>query len=106
MKATRKIKATNNRFKEKGIGKLKAGQLGKHGYHAIKTMKAPRRHVALRSAIAEYGAKMILRKLNAIRVYQKNSNPRVSKLFYNDMRWVRKTYDREFKGSWKSSALY
>lgn len=94
------------RGKKKGIGKLKSGELGKHGYYSIKQMSVLKRRMALRSAINEYGAKMILKKLNAIRVYQKNTSPQISKLFYQDMRWVRKTYDDEFKGEWKSSSLY
>lgn len=91
---------------KKGIGKLKSGELGKHGYYSIKTLNKKKRHTALNSAISEYGASMILKKLNALRVYQKNTSPKISSLFYQDMRWIRKKYDNQFKGSWKTSALY
>jgi hypothetical protein len=94
------------RGSKKGIGKLKSGELGKHGYHSIKNMGQSSRHIALKRAINDYGVKKILKKLNAIRVYQKNTSPKISKLFYEDMRWIRKKYDDEFKGQWKSSALF
>ena len=99
---------TSLRYKgrNKGIGKLKSGELGKHGYFNVKNTKMSKRRKALSSAIDEYGAQMLLKKLNALRVYQKNTSPVVSSIFYKDMRWLRKKYNHQFKSHWKSSSLY
>jgi hypothetical protein len=93
-------------LRNKGIGKLKSGELGKHGYFNVKNIKMSKRRKALSSAIDDYGAQMLLKKLNALRVYQKNTNPKISSIFYQDMRWLRKKYNHQFKSHWKSSSLY
>ena len=90
----------------KGIGKLKKGELGKHGYHKVKTLGVRKRRKALDSAIKEYSPHKILRKLGALRTYQKNTSPENSRIFQDNMIWLRKKYDKDFKGSWESSALY
>ena len=105
-KKTKKFMPYKEYFQKRGIGKLKSGELGKHGYHKVKEMSVKNRRVALTSAVNEYGASMILKKLNALRVYQRNKGPESARLFYDDMRWVRKTFDDQFKSSWKDSALY
>jgi len=48
----------------------------------------------------------LVRKLGAIRTYLKNTSPRVSNIFYEDQKWVRKTYADKFKGDYKKSALF
>ena len=88
----------------KGIGPLKKGVLGKHGY-ATK-LSASERRTALDSAVGEYGAHRVLRRLNAIKTLSKRTNPKVSKKYFQDMKWVRKTFDGQFKSSWKESALF
>lgn len=105
-KKTKKFMPYKEYFQKRGIGKLKSGELGKHGYHKVKDMSVKNRRQALTSAVNEYGASMIIKKLNALRVYQRNKGPESARLFYDDMRWVRKTFDDQFKGSWKDSALY
>ena len=99
---------TSNRYKgpNKGIGPLKKGELSKHGYTSIKNMGVRKRHKALDSAVKEYGSPMILKKLGAIKTYQKNKSPQVSELLYSNMKWLRKKYDGEFKSSWKDSSLF
>ena len=99
---------TSNRFKgpNKGIGPLKKGELSKHGYTGIKDMGVRKRHQALNSAVKEYGSPMILKKLGAIKTYQKNKSPRVSELLYSNMKWLRKKYDSDFKSSWKNSSMF
>ena len=52
------------------------------------------------------GAPRVVRKLGAIRTYLKNTSPSVSKKFYEDQKWVRKTFDSEFKGDYKNSKLF
>ena len=99
---------TSDRFKgpNKGIGPLKKGELSKHGYTGIKDMGVRKRHKALDSAVKEYGSPKILKKLGAIKTYQKNKSPGVSELLYSNMRWLRKKYDGEFKSSWKNSSMF
>ena len=99
---------TSNRFKgpNKGIGPLKKGELSKHGYTGIKDMGVRKRHQALNSAVKEYGSPMILKKLGAIKTYQKNKSPFVSSLLHDNMKYMRKKYDNQFKSSWKTSNLF
>ena len=99
---------TSNKYlgKNKGIGKLNKGELSKHGYSNIKSLTKTKRHKYLNSAIKEYGSSKILKKLGAIKTYQKNKNPEVSRVLYDNMKWVRKKYDKDFKSSWKDSNLY
>ena len=60
----------------------------------------------LGEAIKEYGAPKLVRKLGALRTYLKNTAPRASTIFYEDQRWVRNQYSKEFKGPLKKSKLY
>ena len=92
--------------KNKGIGKLKSGELGKHGYSKIKTLSLSNRHNALTKAVDDYGAHMVFRKLGALRTYQKHKNPLVSKLCHNNQKWIRKSFNNHFKGSWKNSKVF
>tara|TARA_A100000164_G_C21845951_1_gene742495 strand:- start:295 stop:804 length:510 start_codon:yes stop_codon:yes gene_type:complete len=90
----------------KGIGPLKKGELGRFGYHHLEKITKRERQNSLKMAVKELGAPTIVRKLGAIRTYLKNTSPKVSKIFYEDQRWVRKTFDDDFKGDYKTSALF
>ena len=90
----------------KGIGALKKGELGKFGYHHLDKLSKTERKSSLRLAIKDMGAPRVVRKLGAIRTYLKNTSPSISKKFYEDQKWVRKTFDSEFKGDYKNSALF
>ena len=85
---------------------LKKGELGKHGYKDIKTLKVRKRRKSLNNAITEYGAPKILKKVGLLKTFQKNKSPEVSKLLMDNMKWMRKKYDTQFKSSWKDSLLY
>ncbi len=85
---------------------LKKGELGKHGYKDIKTLKVRKRRKSLNNAITEYGAPKILKKVGLLKTFQKNKSPEVSKLLMDNMKWMRKKYDAQFKSSWKNSLLY
>lgn len=74
----------------KGIGTLKKGLLSKHGYSSVKNVSE--RHKALAKAVDEYGPLSVLRKLNAIAVYTRRTNPAVSVIFKADMAWVRSAF--------------
>ena len=88
----------------KGIGPLKKGELSKHGYRCKRYGWKKTPHFD--SAVKEYGSPMILKKLGAIKTYQKNKSPQVSQLLYSNMKWLRKKYDSDFKSSWKNSSLF
>ena len=92
--------------KPAGIGPLKKGELGKYGYHHLDKISKTERKQSLRLAVGEMGAPRVVRKLGAIRTYLKNTSPQVSAKFYEDQKWVRKTFDDEFKGDYKQSALF
>ena len=51
-------------------------------------------------------ASKILKKLGVIRTYHKNKNPKYSKIYSDNMKWTRKKYNNQFKGSWEKSALF
>jgi len=50
------------------------------------------RHKALDSAVKEFGSLSTWRKLNAVAVYTKRTAPGVSKLFKEDMDYIRAKY--------------
>jgi hypothetical protein len=85
---------------------LKKGELGKHGYKDIKSLKVRKRRKSLNNAITEYGAPKILKKVGLLKTFQKNKSPEVSKLLMDNMKWMRKKYDTQFKSSWKNSLSY
>ena len=74
----------------KGIGSLKKNKLGQFGYHAFISQKE--RDKALKKAVKEYGALSIFRSLNAIYVYNKNTNPEASEIFLADRNMIRDVY--------------
>ena len=85
---------------------LKKGELGKHGYKNIKSLKLKDRRKSLNNATNEYGAPKILKKINLLKTFQKNKNPQVASIYGNNMKWLRKKYDNQWKSSWKNSNLF
>ena len=77
---------------EKGIGKLKKGALKACGYHDVKNMTVRKRHNSLKKCIGMYGTQSLWRKLNAVYVYNKNTNPEISEIFKSDRDWVKRNY--------------
>ena len=75
-----------------GIGPLRKGELAKHGYVKVTGMTVVNRHKALDSAVKEFGSLSTWRKLNAVAVYTKRTAPGVSKLFKEDMDYIRAKY--------------
>lgn len=73
-----------------GIGPLSPGDLIVMGYRA--NDPAPLRHVAIDKAVRKYGRNSTIRKLNAIAVYTKRTNPSRSKTYKTDMSYVQKNY--------------
>lgn len=75
-------------MRNRGIGKLRKGDLITLGYHASKTTTARRR--ALNKAVRKYGPLSTFRKLNAVMVYSKKSSK--SKTFKKDRNWIKKKF--------------
>jgi len=66
---------------------LKKGSLTKYGYHLADSTEV--RHKALKKAFNVYGYSTLIKKLNAVRVYNK-SKPNVFNKYTQDMEYVRK----------------
>ena len=77
------------RSKKKGIGTLKKGLLIKFGYQNVTQLSLQERHEALKKAIRAYGPLSVFRKLNAVYVYNRKTNPSHSRIFKIDRDWTR-----------------
>ena len=77
------------RRKSNRIGTLKKGLLTKFGYQNVTQLPLEQRHSALAKAIRAYGPLSVFRKLNAVYVYNRKTNPSHSKIFKTDRDWVR-----------------
>jgi hypothetical protein len=72
------------------IPKLRKGYLNRYGYNTKDTVQ--KRRTALKKAIKNYEALSVFRKLNAVFVLNKNTNPSTASKFKADRDWVRKNY--------------
>lgn len=77
------------------IPKLRKGTLSP--YHVDLTIKA--RHDALRKVVKRSSALTVFRKLGAVAIMLKNTSPEAASILKKDQRWVRKTFQKEFKTS-------
>ena len=84
----------------------KKHELGKYGYKNVKSLGVRKRRQALTKAVKKYKAKKVLSKLGAIRTLHKNKDKDLSLKYLNNMVWLRKKFDKDFKGSYKKSTLY
>lgn len=75
---------------EKGIGKLKEGELSSLGYSLRKTARS--RHTALNKAARKYGPLSTYRKLNALAIYTKRTSPLLSKKALADRNFIGKEH--------------
>jgi len=86
------VKSTSLRSKgikpKKVIPKLKSGSLTKYGYSVHNTKSI--RHKALKKAYKTYGYSLLIKKLNAVRVLSRNTAPKNSKIYADDMKYVEK----------------
>lgn len=67
--------------------------LAKHGYHDVKRLSVSARHAALVGAVMEHGATYVIRKLNALGVFNKYRHPELTAVFRSDMHWVQEGRD-------------
>lgn len=75
-----------------GIGPLRKGDLAQFGYVRVASMSVTDRHAALEKAIIEYGSLTVWRKLNAVYIYTRRTSPSNSRIFKQDMDWIRSVY--------------
>lgn len=75
-----------------GIGPLRKGELSKYGYKDVVHMSLEDRRAALENALKEFGSLGVFRKLNAVHVYTRRIAPAASRVFKEDMEWIRKTF--------------
>ena len=73
-----------------GFGALRKGELKKYGY--IYTETKAIREIALRKAVAEFGALGVFRKLDVIAKLSKHTIPEAAKIFKADREWIREHY--------------
>ena len=60
------------------------GVLGEHGYHDVKRLSLPQRRAALRRAAKRLGWLYLIRKLNALYVFNKHRHPALAAKFRKD----------------------
>lgn len=77
---------------EAGIGRLREGELSKFGYSDVIHTPVAARRAALKKAVAEFGSLSVWRKLNAVHVYTRRLSPASSRIFKQDMNWIKATF--------------
>jgi len=70
------------------IGTLRKGLLTKYGYEDVTSLSVVQRHTAINKAIRAYGALSVSRKLNAVYVYNRKTNPSAARIFKADRDYV------------------
>jgi hypothetical protein len=69
---------------------LKSGTLGQFGYENIKKLSQKKRRSSLKKAIKHMKPLSVQRKLNAVAILQKNTNPKVAEILHKDIEWLKK----------------
>lgn len=92
-----KLKDVKIRLKRKPVessvtNSKNKGSFGKYGYKNVAKLSIKQRQDALKKIVPVYGAINISKRLYTLSIYQKNTNPNVSKIFKEDSEWVRKKY--------------
>lgn len=80
------IKDLGNPGKGPKLFTLKKGELGAFGYKLNKT--AEQRRKSLKRASKDFQKNTLIKKLNALSILQKNTNPVNSRKAHYDMKWV------------------
>ena len=75
--------------KGKKLFTLKKGELSKYGY-SLKS-SATNRRKSLKRSLKKFNKGSLIKKLNALYVLQKNTNPKIAKKARSDMKWVQKS---------------
>jgi hypothetical protein len=90
---SKKRSRSRSREQAPNIIKIKnKGELIKHGYKNVKKLSRKQRRVAIEKAVNEYGKLKVMRKLGAIRALHYNKDRTLSDKYYNDLKYVQKTF--------------
>ncbi len=88
-----KVKSTTHCITDRGnpgkgpkLFTLKKGTLTQFGYNTKESDL--KRHNSLKKAISKLQSASVIHKLNAVKLLTKNTNPKVSKIFDNDIKWI------------------
>ncbi len=68
------------------IPKLKKGMLSRIGYNVNNGDVS--RHRALNKGVEEYSKNTMIKRLNAVSIFLKNTSPKKSEIFRKDTRWL------------------
>ena len=78
--------------KGKPLFKLESGELSKHGYSDLVKLTKKQREIALKKIVKDLTPLTTFRKLNALSLVNRNTNPKLSKIFMEDRDFVKKNY--------------
>ena len=78
--------------KVKVLPTLKKGELGQYGYKV--RIPAAAKKTSLKKALKGMGYSSLIKRLNVLSIYNKNSNPEISTMVKRDMATVRKLAGR------------
>ena len=85
------------KYKGPKIGYLNKGGLSKYGYSNVKNLTIKQRQKALKKAIKDLDALSIWRRINAISIYNRYTNPNISKIFDEDKNWIKNNFSLKMK---------
>lgn len=95
--------------KSQRITGFKDFDLGTYGYKNLNEKKADERREALKKAIVGVSTKMnvnqheasvkVLREVNLLAIYSRNTNPTLAKKLEGDKEWIMKTYQTNVRKS-------
>jgi hypothetical protein len=66
--------------------------MAKFGYSNVLSLSVADRRKALEKAVKAYGPLATWRKVIAVYVFSKNTNPLLSKKYDEDRKWIQQTY--------------
>jgi hypothetical protein len=73
---------------KKVLPKPVKGNLGKYGYFNIKSTNASLRRQALTKGVKKEGYATIIRRVNLIANYNKNTDPKAHAIMKSDIKWI------------------
>ena len=73
---------------------MDSGTLGQFGYKNIKNLSKKKRRSSLKKALQHIKPLSVQRKLNAVAILQKNTNPDVADILQQDIEWVKEQRKR------------
>jgi len=71
----------------RSLGKIKRRSLRKNIYSIHNKQKNRKR--SLKKAVKVYGKNIVIKKINAVRVLNKNTNPKISEIYKKDLEYVK-----------------